>query len=195
MNTLLSLEDLAVLKGPQIKQLLLERMANSEVAQRRFWQKVTVTNPDQCWLWKGSLTADGYGLMIVEITKALRFNVRMHRFSYFLKHRCLPDEIQVLHKCDVRACVNPDHLFPGNNAINMADMVQKGRQPRGERNGRHKLTDEQILQARSLRKKYIVTFCALAEMFGVSYFAMRYAVIGKHWRHLPLPEGVEDPML
>jgi hypothetical protein len=69
-----------------------------------------------CWLWLGSVCADGYG----------KFNVApetlAHRFSYVLHHGHIPTGTEVDHKCRVRSCVNPDHL----QAISHASNVRRG---------------------------------------------------------------------
>lgn len=75
-----------------------------------------------CWLWRGASVPRGYGVIY--------FNGRQtytHRVSYELHVGPIPDGLFVLHRCDVPACVNPDHLFIGSAADNVADMMAKGR--------------------------------------------------------------------
>lgn len=75
-----------------------------------------------CWLWTGYLTPQGYG----------NFRGRpAHRVSYEVYVGPIPGKLYVCHKCDVRACVNPDHLFVGDTSANARDMVAKGRHSNG----------------------------------------------------------------
>lgn len=87
---------------------------------RRFWAKVAVGGTD-CWLWTGCIDAFGYGRM-----NALGED-RAHRVAYRLFVTDIPKGLHVLHKCDVRKCVNPTHLFLGTQADNNRDMFSKGR--------------------------------------------------------------------
>lgn len=81
-----------------------------------------------CWLWAGSLKDNGYGIL-----KYKGFHTRAHRASYEeFKNPIQPLEL-VLHKCDIRCCINPDHLYIGDHFINMQDMIAKGRDNPGGR--------------------------------------------------------------
>jgi hypothetical protein len=86
-----------------------------------------------CLLWSGA-TSEGYGVL-----RIARKKVFTHRLSWELANGPIPTEMHILHRCDVPACVNPDHLFLGTNADNVADMVSKKRHSEGERNGRAKI--------------------------------------------------------
>lgn len=86
-----------------------------------------VVNSSGCWLWTGYCIPQGYGRLSVNNKPTLA-----HRAMYKLHKGDIPSDLQVLHKCDVRNCLNPDHLFLGTVQDNMADKVAKGRQVRGE---------------------------------------------------------------
>lgn len=75
-----------------------------------------------CWLWTASVNRKGYGRIGVGDAAALA-----HRVSWELHRGPIPGGLCVLHKCDVPACVNPDHLFLGTVPDNTADCIAKGR--------------------------------------------------------------------
>jgi hypothetical protein len=107
----------------------------------RFGDKVKKS--DYCWTWTAGKDKKGYGRMWVDGKDR-----RATHVALFLTTGVWPTE-QVLHKCDNPECVNPDHLFVGSIADNMADKFAKGRQAKGEQNGNSKLTAEDITRIRS----------------------------------------------
>lgn len=113
----------------------------------RFWSKVdkSTTDPDGCWTWTKYLDPEGYALIYVKPKMRL-----VHRFSYLIAYGILPDDLKVLHKCDNPSCVRPDHLFLGTQLDNIRDRDQKGRQAKGEKHFRCRLTDDQVFEVRRL---------------------------------------------
>lgn len=147
----------------------------------RFWERVEIRGPDECWLWTGRKLRDGYG----QIWSKGKL-IRTHRLSWELTKGKIPDGLCVLHNCpggDNPACVNPKHLFLGTQEENIKDMVNKGRQSGaiGEHNGRAKLTVCLVNEIRELFKTGL-NKQQLANRFGVSRSQIYSIVTGLEWK-------------
>lgn len=85
-----------------------------------------------CWQWTKNKDRLGYGRLKISLGTRLLFKTSSaHRFAWELIVGEIPEGMCVLHKCDNRACCNPDHLFLGTQQDNMQDMHKKGRGPKG----------------------------------------------------------------
>lgn len=147
-------------------------MPNRVPPVERFWPKVNIGFPGECWLWTGT-TNGAYGsLHVGSPTDASRRVVHTHRFAWELYNGPIPDGLLVCHRCDVRLCCNPAHLFLGTPLDNTRDMWAKGRanrpEPiRGEKHPKAKLTDDDVRRIRRRRGNGI-SYRVLAESYGVS---------------------------
>lgn len=95
----------------------------------------------------------------------------------------IPDGTGVLHHCDNRRCVNPDHLFLGTAADNAADMVSKCRQNRGTKHPRAKLSDQDVLDIRG-RLQAGALGIDLAAEYHVTAAMISCVRLRKNWTHI-----------
>lgn len=91
-----------------------------------------IKNAGDCWIWTGTKNKGGYGQFGSDGKI-----VSVHRYVWKYFNGGILNGLFVLHKCDVRNCVNPDHLFLGTAKDNAVDKVSKGRGAKGKRSGRH----------------------------------------------------------
>lgn len=116
--------------------------------EKRFWSHVD-KNENGCWIWRGAKFSNGYGRVRLSTTKT----VSAHRLAYEFRHGSIPRDLCACHKCDVRDCVNPSHIFIGTFDDNNKDRSNKGRNARlfGEDSPRSKLTNESVIEIRKRR--------------------------------------------
>lgn len=145
----------------------------------RFEAKVDRSGgPSACHLWTASVDHNGYGQMW---SKGALHGA--HRVAYEIAHRPIPDGLHVCHRCDVRLCVNPAHLFIGTVADNSSDKTSKGRQAVGEAFPHAKLTGKSVCAIRqdlasgmSLRRT--------ARRHGVGQTTVFKIKAGQRWKHV-----------
>jgi len=98
--------------------------------QDRIWRHVSPEPNTGCWLWDGALNNKGYGK--IGFGGGNGGTRLVHRLMWEMQRGPIPDDLWVLHRCDVTICCNPEHLFLGTPLDNMQDMHAKGRfVPRG----------------------------------------------------------------
>lgn len=147
----------------------------------RFEEKYIPEPNSGCFLWLSYVGTNGYASFHVNKVGDRRAN----RVAWELYRGPIPDGMHVLHKCDNRVCVNPDHLFLGTHLDNMRDMKAKGRLivapiTKGEASPLHKLT---LLQAKEI-KYSSVSYTKLAAKFCVSVAAVQKIKHNKMWKDI-----------
>jgi hypothetical protein len=142
----------------------------------RFMDKVDVT--EKCWFWKNGKSDSGYGVFHWRSK-----SIRAHRFIWISKFGDIPNNMHVLHKCDNRLCVNPDHLFLGTHQDNMIDRNEKGRTAvqRGEKCGTSKLTEKEVKEIKDHYTKKEMSQYQLAKKYNVHQSVISRAINGKTW--------------
>lgn len=128
-----------------------------------------------CWNWQGNLSSHGYGRVSYDGKY-----IGAHRGSYIVHVGEIPNGLVICHKCDNRACVNPDHLFLGTYSDNMQDASNKKRLPLGEDKVSSKLTNDNVINIRKDKRSN----SEIADEYGV--FRTTIARIKKRitWCHI-----------
>lgn len=151
---------------------------------QRFWKYVAKSSG--CWTWSGARHGCGYGQLSVRGVPFLA-----HRISFEIAHGPIPPGLSVLHRCDIKLCVNPEHLFLGDDSVNQVDALSKGKHAsqthpecfQGEGNSQARITAEQVREIRTLFSEG-VSQRSIAQQFGFSYSAIRGIVKRSRWKHL-----------
>jgi len=149
-------------------------------------QKYSARNHDTgCLEWHGYKDVYGYGILLVS-NDGVKKNKKAHRLSYEQAYGNIGEGKFVCHKCDVRNCIEPLHLFLGTAADNNKDMMNKGRykpggKPHfGESNPKAKLTKLQVDGIRILCK-FGISGRSIAKSLYVSASTIQRIASGKNW--------------
>jgi predicted XRE-type DNA-binding protein len=105
----------------------------------------------------------------------------IHRYIFAKHNGPIPPGMHVMHTCDNRLCINPSHLKLGTHQDNMADMVAKGRNTKGDTCGRSKIKSETVNQILSEPN---LTQLQIAEKYGISRSHVSRIRSGKTWKHI-----------
>lgn len=148
----------------------------------RFWDKVKIGQPDECWEWQASKYRNGYGVFNAPPITRLA-----HRFAYHTTYGLIPRGMVICHHCDNPACCNPAHLFLGTSHDNAQDCIVKGRAKRGdrrgERSGRAVVTADQVPLIRNEALAGL-SHRTLARKYGLSKTQIGRIVRGESWQHI-----------
>jgi hypothetical protein len=130
---------------------------------------------NECKEWQGSFHHTGYGSITVNKKQWLA-----HRLLWTIYNGEIPSGMCILHRCDNRSCVNPDHLFLGTRGDNNTDRAEKGRSCRGILHPLSKLTDKLALEvyqsSLSSRKA--------AKYYNISPTLVKNIRNKRTWRHI-----------
>lgn len=151
-------------------------MRSRRPLEERFWEKVQ--QGDGCWEWKAA-RAYGYGRIGAGGTYGPA--LMAHRVSWEIHYGAIPEGMNVLHHCDNPACVNPEHLFLGTHADNVADKVRKGRGADRERHGMARLTEAHVLEIRAAVSDGQL-LRIVAKRYGISESQVSMIARGLRWR-------------
>lgn len=98
------------------------RYTTDDDYRQRLKERVKV-DANGCWIYQGWFNPrTGYAEMSYR-----NDSWRAHRISFHLFKGPIPEGHDVCHTCDVRNCVNPDHLWSGPRILNNRDTRDKGR--------------------------------------------------------------------
>lgn len=134
-----------------------------------------------CWEWLASKDKDGYGIFTI-----LGKKLPAHRASWRLYHTQggqpifeIPNDVEVLHKCNNTSCVNPDHLYLGTQKQNIQDQINAGTFVLGSSNGMAKLDEQKVRDIRASDRSNR----ELATLYGVSYYTI-WDARNRRWKHV-----------
>lgn len=138
-----------------------------------------IKKTDYCWNWEGTLNWLGYGMA----WNGEKWE-KAHRYSFKLFKQEIPVNKLVLHSCNNKKCVNPNHLRIGTHKDNFNDSLKAGTAAVCQNNSQAKLTKEQVLKIKEMYVPWKFGCLKLARMFNVSRRNITRIVSGEAWRYV-----------
>lgn len=139
-----------------------------------FWKRIQ--KPVGCWLYDGAKEVNGYGYLNNPLGDTPKY-ITAHRLAWILTFGPVPEGLVVMHKCDVRSCVNPDHLKLGTDAENTEDKISKQRFVA-------RLKPEEVVEVKRMLAAGEYQN-AIAKKFGVDESTIHAIKKGRTWKHVP----------
>lgn len=158
------------------QSLLQDKTRSGLTREQRFLDKVAMCPMSGCWLWTGAASEKNYGRFGISASKP----IEAYRWAYLAYVGEIPPGRYVCHSCDNPACVNPNHLFLGTPADNVADMVAKNRQAKGERKFNAKLNESKVREIRASD----LSDRKLAAIYEVDHKVINRIKNRKAWAHI-----------
>ncbi len=159
--------------SPAFPSIFLSMLTDVEIFAKRWTE-----NPETgCWEWTFGRLTDGYGRFMIRGTGREDY---AHRVAWEMVNGPIPKGFLVCHECDVRNCVNPDHLFLGTTKDNVRDSIAKGRFTRGERQWNSRLTETAVRSIRSSSRPPV----ELAEEYDVTESTIYNVLSRRTWKHV-----------
>lgn len=159
-----------------------------DTPEERFWSRVDKSpgfgRDGDCWQWLSGKN-DWYGKITVDGWQTLT-----HIYSWYLANGRKPQlGMQILHSCDNKRCVNPEHLREGTLQENLQEAIDRGFTAWGEKNASAKLTIEDVKTIkRTLRDNPTVIRKHLARQYGVSPSVISDISVGRTWSRVSIAE-------
>lgn len=149
----------------------------------RFWNRVDKTpghgpNGD-CWLWTGAVDTPGYGAVGWYGKKR-----NTHRVAYELANGPIDRNMDICHRCDVRLCCRPTHLFAASRLENVHDSIRKGRHTKGENCGSAKMSEPLVKLLILVHERLQMGSTEISRVTGINRHTIESVLNGKNWKHL-----------
>lgn len=155
--------------NPIVGTLITQEVYNKDC---RFWDNTQAKESGCLEPTTAHGSPNGY-----KMTKRGGCSIMSHRYAYTLAIGPIPEGLYACHKCDNRACCNPEHIFIGTQSDNLIDSLRKGRRPT-------KLQDHDVV---AIRKEYAagrITLKALGEKYFVGETIIHNIVHRIKWAHV-----------
>jgi len=139
--------------------------------------------PEACWPWVGKQRQQAYGRFAAKL-EGKRFQLAHHFALYYAGQGLRPEGKEACHSCQNALCQNPAHLRWDTHQANVADREREGTTARGQRHGRAKLTEAQVIEMRRLYDGKKHTCPSLGARFGVTKVTA-WRIVNRHsWTHI-----------